>query len=129
MIGSWWNARTLLNKGLSPLSTDRDNQRRRLHCEDGAEAGLALHHSLISLWSLGQWVRLDYRFDFPLRYEIKGFVEVFGAVLLAANDTNALGDKVHQRNRKRLCVRAHGDQPAVGPQSLNTVHHCVCRIG
>ena len=74
-------------------------------------------------------VRFDDRFNLPLRYEIKGFVEVFGTVLLAANDTNALRDKVHQRNRKRLCVRTHGDKPAVRPQSLNTVHHCLGRTG
>jgi hypothetical protein len=56
--------------GLGPVSIDRDNQRRRLHCEDGAEPGLAIHNSLVCLRSLGQWVRLDYRFNFPLRYEI-----------------------------------------------------------
>jgi hypothetical protein len=41
---------------------------------------------------LGQWVSLDYRFDFYLCYEIKGFVEILGAVLLAANHPNALRD-------------------------------------
>src|SRR4029077_4340882 len=110
---------------LSPVSMDRDDQRRRLHCEDGAEPGLALHDTLVCLRSLGQWVRLDYRFNFPLRYEIKRFVEIFGAVLLAANDTNALHDEVHQRNRKWLGVRAHCDKPAVRSQSLNAVYHCL----
>src|SRR5437667_3546240 len=114
---------------LSPVSTDRDNQRRQLHCEDGAEPGLALHDTLVSLRSLGQWVRLDYRFNFPLCYEIKGFVEIFGTVLLASNDANTLRDEVHQRNCKRLCVRTHSDKPAVRPQSLNAVHHGLCRIG
>jgi hypothetical protein len=80
---------------------DRDNQRRRLHCEDGAESGLAIHNSLVCLRSLGQWIGLDYRFNFPLRYKIKRFVEIFGAVLLAANYANALRDEVDQRNGKR----------------------------
>jgi hypothetical protein len=111
---------------------DRDNQRRRLrrlHCEDGAEPGLAIYNSLVCLRSLGQWIRLDYRFNLPLRYEIKRFVKIFGAVLLAANDANALHDEVHQRNRKRLCVRTHGHKPPVRPQSLNAVHHGLRRVG
>ena len=70
-----------------------------LHRQDGAEARLAVDDTLICLRSLGQWVRLDYRFNFSLRYEIKGFVEIFGTVLLAANYPNALRDEVHQRNR------------------------------
>jgi len=53
-----------------PTLNGRDNQRRRLHREDGAEPGLALHDTLVCLRSLGQWVRLDYRFNFPLRYKI-----------------------------------------------------------
>jgi hypothetical protein len=57
--------------------------------------------------------RLDYRFNFSLRCEIKGFVEIFRAVLLAANYPNALRDKVHQRDSKRLRVYSHGDEPAV----------------
>ena len=38
------------SKGLrlsSSLSMDRDNQRRRSHCEDGTEPDLALHNSLV----------------------------------------------------------------------------------
>jgi hypothetical protein len=66
-------------------SMGHDNQGRRLHCEDGTEPGLALHDALVCLRSLGQWVRLDDSFNFSLRYEIKGFVEIFGAVLLAAD--------------------------------------------
>ena len=104
-------------------------RRSVLHREDGAEARLAVDDTLIRLRSLAQWVRLDYRFNFSLRYEIKGFVEIFGAVLLAANYPDALHDKVHQRDRKRLRVGSHGDQPAVRPQSLNAVHHRLGRIG
>jgi hypothetical protein len=37
---------------------DRDNQRRRLHSEDDAKAGLAFHDALIWLRGLGQGVRL-----------------------------------------------------------------------
>lgn len=55
-----------------PPYTLGDCSDRRLHCEDGAEPGLALHKALICLRSLGQWVRLDYRFNFSLRYEIEG---------------------------------------------------------
>src|SRR5258708_3346794 len=50
----------------------------RLHCQDGAKPGLALHNALIGLRSLGQRVRFDDRFNFSLCYEIKGFVEIFG---------------------------------------------------
>ena len=88
-----------LTSGL-PARNGGDCSDRRLHCEDGAEPGLALHNALVGLRSLGQWVRLDYRFNFSLRYEIKGFVEIFGAVLLAANDTNALRDEVDQTKSK-----------------------------
>src|SRR5437870_5283827 len=54
------------------------------HCEDGAEPGPALRNAFIGLGGLRQWVSLDDRFDFPLRHEIKSFVEIFGAVLLTA---------------------------------------------
>jgi hypothetical protein len=37
--------------------------------------------------------------------------------LSPADRRNALRDTVHQRNRERLCVRTHGDKPAVRPQS------------
>ena len=100
-----------------------------LHRQDGAEARLAVDDTLIRLRSLSQWVRLDYRFNFSLRYEIKGFVEIFGAVLLAANYPNALHDEVHQRDRKRLRADSHGDEPSVGAQPLNAVHHRLGGIG
>jgi hypothetical protein len=67
---------------------------RQLNCEDGTEPGFALYNAFIRLRSLGQRVRLDDRFNFALRYEIKGFVEIFGAVLLATDHTNALRDEV-----------------------------------
>src|ERR1700686_5365568 len=113
------------------LSAQMEVQATRavLHRQDSAEARLAIDDTLIRLRSLGQWVRLDYRFNFPLRYEIKRFVEIFGPVLLAANYPNALRDEVHQRDRKRLGVGPHCDQPAVRPQSLNAVHHRLRRIG
>jgi hypothetical protein len=59
---------------------EHNNQYQRLPCEDSAKPDLALYQALIGLRSLGQWVRLDYRFEFSLRYEIKSFVEIFGAV-------------------------------------------------
>ena len=114
---------------VDPPETGGDCSYRRLHCQNGAEAGLALHNALVRLWSIGQRVRLDDRFHFSLRHEIKGLVEIFRAVLLAANDTNALRDEAHQRNRKRLRVCAHGNKPAVRSQSLNAVHHGLGRIG
>ena len=95
----------------------------KLHGEDGAEAGFAVDDTLIGLGGVGQWVGLDYRFDFSLGYEIQGFVEIFGAVLLAANDPNALEKEVHQRDGKRFRVGAHGDEPAVRPEPLDAVHH------
>src|SRR5258708_3501789 len=100
-----------------------------LHRQDCAEARLAVDDTLIRLRGLSQWVRLDYRFNFSLRDEIKCFVEISGPVLLAANDPNALHDEVHQRDRKRLRVGSHCDQPTVRPQSLNAVHHRLGRIG
>ncbi len=60
-------------------------------------------------------VSLDDRFDSPLRHEIKDFVEIFGAVLLTADDADALHDEIHQRDGKWLRVLAHSDQPAVWP--------------
>src|SRR6266849_9261506 len=88
---------------------------RRLHCEDSAEPGPALRNAFVGLGGLRQWVSLDDRFDFPLCHEIKSFVQIFGAVLLAADDADALRDEIHQRNGKWLRVRAHSDQPAVWP--------------
>jgi hypothetical protein len=63
---------------------------RQLHGEDGAEPGLPLRNALVGLRRLSQWVRLDYRFNFALRHEIKSLVQIFGTVLLTSNDPNAL---------------------------------------
>src|ERR1700687_2285856 len=49
--------------------------------------------------------------------------------VLHPNYPNALHDKVHQRDRKRLRVGSHCDEPAVWPQPLNAVHHRFGRIG
>ena len=68
---------------------------RRLHGQDGAKPGLALRHTVVSFRCLCQWIRLDNRFNFSLRYEIKRFVKILGAVLLAANDSNAFRDEIH----------------------------------
>jgi len=56
-----------LNVVGEPPETVMTARNRRLHCEDGAEAGLALRNALVGLWCLCQWVRLDNRFDFSLR--------------------------------------------------------------
>src|SRR5690348_14572783 len=103
----------ILNKSSPtfPLS-DYD---RRSHCEDGAEPGPPLRNAFIGLSGLRQWVSLDDRFDFPLCHEIKSFEEIFGAVLLTADDADALHDEIHQRDGEWLRVRAHSDQPAVWP--------------
>src|SRR5690348_4547795 len=61
-----------------------------LHCEDSAEPCLAFRNASVSLLCLCQRIRLDHRFNFSLRHEIERFVEIFGAVLLAANESNAL---------------------------------------
>src|SRR6202007_693040 len=90
--------------------------------QDGTEPSLAFHDAQVGLGSLRQRLRLDDRLNFSLRYEIKGFVEILGAILLAADDTYALHDEVHQGNRKRLGVGAHRDKPARRPQPLNAVH-------
>src|SRR5216683_5345774 len=110
VIGSFLFAR-------DPPETGSDCSDRRLHCEDGAEPGLALGNAVVSPGCLSQWVRLHNRFNSSLRYEIKRFVKIFGAVLLATNYSNALRDEIHQRNRKRLRIGAHGDEPAVRSQS------------
>jgi hypothetical protein len=75
-----------------PPETGADCSDRRLHCEHGAESGLALRNLVVDLRCLCQWIRLHNRFNFSLRYEIKRFVKIFGAVLLAANYSNALRD-------------------------------------
>ena len=45
-----------------------------LHCENGAEASLALGNPLIGLRSFSQRVGLDYRLDFSLGHVIEGLV-------------------------------------------------------
>src|SRR5207248_9277843 len=67
-----------------------DSSDRRLHCEDGPEPGFALRNAVVGLRCLCQWVRLHNGFNFSFRYEIKRFVKIFGAVLLAANYSNAI---------------------------------------
>jgi hypothetical protein len=42
-----------------------------------------------------------------LGYVIQGFVEIFGAILLAADDLDALEEQVDQRDQKRFRVGAH----------------------
>src|SRR6266581_542843 len=102
---------------VGPPENGGDCSYRRLHCEDGAEPGPALRNAFVGLGGLRQWVSLDDRFDFPLRHEIKSFVEIFGAVLLAADDADALHDEIHQRNGKWLRVRIIGSQQN-GPEYL-----------
>src|SRR5260370_19804072 len=114
---------------VDPAENGGDCSYRRLHCEDSAEPGPALRNAFVVLGGLRQWVSLDDGFNFPLRHEIKSFVEIFWAVLLAADDADALHDEIHQRDGKWLRVRAHSDQPAVWPQSLNAIHHGLRRIG
>ena len=80
---------------VDPPENGGDCSYRRLHCEDSAEPGPALRNAFVGLSGLCQWVSLDEGFDFPLRHEIKSFVEIFGAVLLAANYPNAFSDEIH----------------------------------
>jgi hypothetical protein len=68
-------------------SWDRD-----LHGEHGTEARLAFRNALISLRSIRQRVGLNDRFHFPLRHVIQRFIQILGAVLLAADHLNALCD-------------------------------------
>src|SRR5262249_1293824 len=81
------------------------------------------------LRSFGQWVGFNYRFDFSLGYVIQGFVEIFGAILLAADDFDALEEQLDQRDRERFRVGAHDDEPAVRAQTLNAIHHGFGRVG
>ena len=67
-----------------------------LHRKDGAEPGRSLDNALISLRSVGQWVGLDYRFNFSLGYVIQGFVKVFRTILLAPDDFDALEEQLDQ---------------------------------
>src|SRR6267154_1112722 len=68
---------------------------RGSHCEYSAEPSLALRNPVVGLPCLCQRIRLDNRLNFSLRYEIKCFVQIFGAVLPAANYSNAFGDEIH----------------------------------
>src|SRR3979490_381807 len=68
---------------------------RGSHCEDSAEPSIALRNPVVGLRCLCQRIRLDNRLNFSLRYEIKCFVQIFGAVLLAANYSNAFPDEIH----------------------------------
>src|SRR5215469_13959549 len=102
---------------------------RLLHCEDGAEPRCSLDNALISFRSFGQRVGLDYRFNFSLGYVIQGFVKVFRAILLAADDFDALEEQLDQRDRERFRVSTHNDEPAVWAQTLNAVRHGFGRVG
>src|SRR5262249_55394964 len=102
---------------------------RLLHCEDGAEPSRSLDNALICLRSFRQRVGLDYRFNFPLSYIIQGFVKVFRAILLAADDFDALEEQLDQRDRKRLRVSSHNDEPAVWAQTLNAVPYGLGGVG
>src|SRR5215510_7308034 len=82
-----------------------------LHCEDGAEPGFALRDTLIGLRSFGQWIGFNNWFDPSLGHVIQGFVEIFRAILLAADDFNPLEEQLDQRYRKRFLVGAHDDEP------------------
>src|SRR5712692_8267663 len=90
---------------VDPPKNGGDCSHRRLHGEDGAEPGPALLNAFVGLGGLRQWVSLNDPFDFPLRHEIKSFVQIFGAVLLAADDADTLHDEIHQRDGKWLRVR------------------------
>src|SRR5690242_11829337 len=115
--------------GCYPLETGGDRWDWRLHCEDSAKAGSALRNALVSLRSFGQWVSFNYRFNFSLGYVIQGFVEILGAILLAADDFDSFEEQLAQRDRKRFRVGAHNDEPAVRAQSLNAVYHRFGRVG
>src|SRR5438046_6337233 len=75
-----------------------------LHCEDGAEPGLTLRNTVVGLGCLRQWVRLNNRSHLSFCHEIKRFVQIFGAVLLTSNYSNAFRDEIHQRYRKWLRI-------------------------
>src|SRR5262245_270660 len=109
------------------MASDETRLSNRLHCEDGAEAGLTLGYALIGLCSFGQWVGFSYRFHFVLGYVIEGFVQILGAILLAADDLDALEEQFDQRDRNRFCVGAHNDEPPVRAQTLNAVRHRLSR--
>jgi hypothetical protein len=77
---------------VDPPETGGDRSYRRLHHEDGAKPGLTFRNAVVGLGGLRQRVSLDDRFNFPLCHKSKSFVEIFGAVLLAADDADALRD-------------------------------------
>jgi hypothetical protein len=52
----------------------------------------------------------------PLAAIRQCLVEVFAAVLLAADDLDPPHQEVERRNRKRLGLGAHEDEPAVRPK-------------
>src|SRR5690242_19597142 len=79
---------------LVTVDTGSDCSDRRLHCEDRAEPRLALRNAVIGLRCLCQRIRLDNRSNFSLRYEIKCFVQILRAVLLASDDPNAFADQI-----------------------------------
>src|SRR4029077_310041 len=115
--------------GCYPLESGGDCWDWRLHSEDSAKAGSALRNALVSLRSFGQWVGFNYRFNFSLGYVIQGFVEILGAILLAADYFDSFEEQLDQRDRKRFRVGAHNDEPAVRAQTLNAVHHGFGRVG
>jgi hypothetical protein len=110
-----------------PPETGADGSDWRLHCQDSAESSLVLRHAIVCLRCLCQRVRLHDRFNFSLLYEIKRFVKIFGAVLLAANYSNALRDEIYQplrmhterlglgnsENLKTMRLGGHGERMVV----------------
>jgi len=111
------------------LETSGDGSGLALHREDSAETGLALRNALVGLRRFDQRVGFNYRFDFSLGYIIQRFEEIFGAILLAADDFDALEEQLDQRDRKRFRVGAHNDESTVRAQTLNAVHHGIGRVG
>jgi hypothetical protein len=56
---------------------------------------------------------------FSLGYEIECFMEVLSAVLAVFHHLDATADEILERDRNRIGIDAHGDEPTVKPEALD----------
>src|SRR5262249_37602647 len=89
---------------------------RELHGDDRAKADLPLLDALVRLADLVEPVRFGHDPHLPARGDRRRLVKVFAAVLLAPDDLDPPHQEIERRNRERLGLGAHEDEPAVRPK-------------
>jgi hypothetical protein len=81
--------------------------------DNRAEANLSGLHPFVSPANFCEGIGLGQHLDFAFGDELEGLVQILAAVLLAAQHPDASHDQVADRQRQRLWLEAHDDQPPV----------------